>query len=247
MNTAVIIDDENLAIEELKYLVSQNKSIEVIGTFTNPLHALDFLKNHSVDVVFLDIQMPMKSGLELAKDIMHLIKSPKIIFVTAYDTYAIDAFNVNAIDYILKPTSQERLDQAVNKVIIDKKEDYNDKINTFIDNIPQNKDFITLYVDGIFMPIRYENIVFCQSDGGLVTIFTKNKEIPFSDTLSSLEASFTPPYFFRCHRSYIVNIQYIEKIEPTERTYLLKMIGNDKLIPVSRSNVLKFKKIMSIH
>ena len=246
MNTAVIIDDEHLAIEELKYLLSQNKSLEVISTFTNPLRALKFLKANQVDIVFLDIQMPMKSGVELAKDLMILPYAPKIIFVTAYDKYAIDAFNVNAVDYLLKPTSQMRLNQAVKKVITEKPSTHSGRVNALIENLTQNKDFITLYVEGIFMPVRFENIIFCQSDEGEVTIHTKNRSILFSDTLSHLESSLSNMNFFRCHRSYIVNILHIEKIEPTERTYLLKMVDYDHLIPVSRSNVQAFKKIMSI-
>lgn len=246
MNTAVIIDDERLAIEELKYLMSHNNRLHVVETFTNPIHAYEYLRANPVDIVFLDIQMPMKSGLDLAKDLMRIDYVPKIVFVTAYDSYAIEAFDVNAVDYILKPTSQERLDQAVQKVISTHREDQSTAIHSMIEQVSRKQEFITLYTDGIFVPVRYENIIYCRSDDGVVTIHTKDRVIPFGDTLSRLEETLVSPCFFRCHRSYLVNIQHIEKIEPTERTYLLKMVDEEELIPVSRSNVHLFKKIMSI-
>lgn len=247
MKTAVIVDDEQLAISELTYLLSFNDNIEVVNSFTNPMKALKYLSTHSIDVLFLDIQMPMKSGLQLAKELIELNKAPKIIFVTAYDTYAIEAFNVDAVDYILKPTSQQRLDHAVKK-IMNETDDINTlNINAMLNRINNDNHFITLYKDGIFIPVRFENIIFCKAIEGDVTIHTSDTVFNYNNTLSTLEEILTSPCFFRCHRSYIINIQHIIKIEPTERTFLLQVGKSDELIPVSRSNSTNFKKIMSIY
>lgn len=239
MKTAVIVDDEHLAIEELKYLLSFRKEIELVNTFTNPIAAEQYIKQSPPDIVFLDIQMPRKSGLEIAKEILKFVPEVKIIFLTAHVTYAIDAFAVNAVDYLLKPTDKERLDIAINKIIaLDN--------NVHIDK-SSNRNFISLYSKGSFVPVKYKDILYCKSDDGIVTIYTKNNKFNYTGTLSHLEEILVSPCFFRSHRSYIVNIEHIEKIEPTERTYILKMNFRDELIPVSRSNAPHFKKAMSIY
>lgn len=247
MKTAVIIDDEQLAISELQYLLSFNDDIEVVNSFTNPLKALKYLSTHSIDVLFLDIQMPMKSGLQLAKDLIEINKAPKIVFVTAYDTYAIEAFNVDAVDYILKPTSQQRLEQTLKKVMTDTTDINNRNINAMLNRINNDNHFITLYKDGLFIPVRFENILFCKAVEGEVTIHTNDSIFYYNNTLSTLEEILTSTCFFRCHRSYIINIQHIKKIEPTERSFLLQVVESNELIPVSRSNCTNFKKIMSIY
>ncbi|MEA3422898.1 MAG: LytTR family DNA-binding domain-containing protein [Bacillota bacterium] len=239
MKTAVIVDDEHLAIEELKYLLSFREEIELVNTFTNPIAAEQYIKQSPPDIVFLDIQMPRKSGLEIAKEILKFVPKVKIIFLTAHVTYAIDAFAVNAVDYLLKPTDKERLDIALNKIIT-----LNDK--THIDK-SSNRSFISLYSKGSFRPVKYEDILYCKSDDGIVTIHTKNNKFNYTGTLSHLEEILISPCFFRCHRSYIVNLEHIEKIEPTERTYTLKMHFKNELIPVSRSNASQFRMIMSIY
>ncbi|MBN2259042.1 MAG: response regulator transcription factor [Clostridiales bacterium] len=247
MLQAVIVDDEHLAIEELNYLLSFHEEINVINTFTNPVEAKIYLKHSPPDLVFLDIQMPRKSGLEIARTLLSSSPKIKIIFVTAYDSYAIEAFSVNAIDYLLKPTSRERLDLTLERVIVQNQALHNENLNKAVESISNNKNFITLYSNGIFVPIKFNDIIYCQSDEGLVTIITEKQKFNYSGTLSNLEEIFTSPCFFRCHRSYIINIEHVEKIEPTERTYIIKMKNIDELIPVSRSNTQTFKKIMSIY
>ena len=245
MYTAVIIDDEVLAIEELRFLVSNNREISVLRSFTNPLKTYAYLEKTHVDIVFLDIQMPMQSGIDLARDLIALQHPPKIIFVTAYDSYAIEAFNVNAVDYLLKPTSQKRLNQSIEKIIKSDLEDVRHRVDSMI-NYHQKKSFITLYHDGIFIPIQYVDIVFCDSVDGNVVIHTCKHEIPYHGTLQALEEILTSICFFRSHRSCIMNIAHIEKIEPTERTFLVKMKGYAQLLPVSRNQVNSFKERMSI-
>lgn len=246
MKTAIIVDDEQPAIDELKYLLSFNKNINVVNTFTNSIIAYKYISNHSIDILFLDIQMPMKSGLEFAKDLIKHNDSPKIIFITAYDSYALDAFEVNAIDYLLKPTNKDRLEQALEKIFGQNTYENNDKIDSLFKQKNGN-NFISLYKNGIFVPVRYENIIYCKSDDGDVTIYTKSNFFSYPNTLFALKKILSTSCFFQCHRSYIINIQHIEKIEPTERTFLLKMDHKEELIPVSRSNVNNFKNIMSIY
>ncbi len=247
MYRIVIVDDEMLAIEELKFLLSDYQDIEIKATFTNALLLIEYLKHHRVDLVFLDIEMPKKSGIEIAELILGDYPETKIIFVTAYDNYAIEAFNINAVDYLLKPTSQERLDQALHKALQMPRPQYQQNIKKMISTLKSNNDFISVYDHGYFVPVRFETIIYIKSEEGTVILYTLDHTYSFPGTLLALEEHITYPSFFRTHRSYIVNIDFIEKIEPTERSYILKMKHYDELIPVARSNANNFREIMSIY
>ncbi|OPL07495.1 MAG: hypothetical protein AVO33_05065 [delta proteobacterium ML8_F1] len=247
MHKILILDDEVLAIEELKFLLSGYSDIEISATFTNPMTLIEYLKHHQADLIFLDIEMPKKSGLEIAEMILESYPDTRIIFVTAYDKYAIDAFNINAVDYLLKPTSQERLNQALHKALQMEKPLYQENIKRMLSTIRNKKDFISVYNNGYFVPVRFESVIYIKSEDGTVILHTLDKTYSFPGTLLALEEHIDYPYFFRTHRSFIVNINFIEKIEPTERSFILKMKHYEELIPVARSNSNSFKEIMSIY
>lgn len=238
MLKAIIIDDEQLAIEELKYLLGSYKEIEVIGTFTNSNDGECFIYSHKPDIIFLDIQMPRRSGLEIAKLLLESNQQMHLIFVTAYENYAMNAFDVNATDYLLKPITEKRLEFALQKVLGSHKVQ---EINAV------GSRFITLYNKGVYEPVRFSDIVYCHSDEGSVRIFTHRLTYEYSGNFSMLESLLNDHSFFRCHRSYIVNIEKIEKVEPTERSYLLQLKHSGHLIPVARSHASRFKKVMSIY
>jgi DNA-binding LytR/AlgR family response regulator len=247
MLKAVIIDDEQLAIEELKYLLEPYKEIEVIGTFTNSSEGELFIYSHKPDIIFLDIQMPRRTGLEIAKLLLTSSKPMFLIFVTAYDTYAMDAFDVSATDYLLKPITEKRLAFALEKVMRTFKNSSVDNENKDHENHLRSSKFITHYNKGVYEPVKFSDIIYCHSDEGTVSISTPRLTYEYTGNFSVLESVLDHRLFFRCHRSYIVNIEKIEKVEPTERSYLIKLNHSNHLIPVARSHASEFKKIMSIY
>lgn len=238
MLKVVIIDDEPLAIEELKYLLNLHAEIESLTVFNSPSEGECYIHQTKPDLVFLDIQMPRRNGIEIAKAMQDKLPDTKIIFVTAYDAYALDAFEVHAFDYLLKPISSCRLNATLNKIL--------SQMPTRLSK-PQGKAFITLYKRGIYEPVKLADIIYCHSDEGLVTIHTANETYHYNGNFCNLKDGLDTQSFFRCHRSFIINLHHIEKIEPTERAYLVKMNGHDTLIPVARSNSNQFKKVMSIY
>lgn len=238
MLKVVIIDDEPLAIEELKYLLNLHTEIDSITTFNSPSEGETYIHQNKPDLVFLDIQMPRRNGIEIAKTMQGKLPDTKIIFVTAYDAYALDAFEVHAFDYLLKPISSNRLNTALNKLLA--------QMHTR-PNHSTEKPFITLYKKGIYEPVKLSDIIYCHSDEGLVTIYTAHETYHYNGNFCNLKDGLHEHTFFRCHRSFIINLHHIEKIEPTERAYLVKMHGQETLIPVARSNSNQFKKLMSIY
>lgn len=232
----VIVDDEHLAIEELVFQLSLCEGINICNTFLNSEKAYDYIITHDIDVVFLDIQMPGTNGLQFAKKILSE-KNIHIIFVTAYTEYAVFSYELDAVDYLLKPINNARLVKALEKVN-----------NVGIRQKPQKvmKDFLLIYENDVLKPIKCDEISYCRADDKHVEIFTKNQKFYYDNTIGKLEEILDESHFFRCHRSFIINLKQIALIEPVERTYLVKMIGYSDLIPISRSNVQNFKKIMSI-
>ena len=232
----VIVDDEHLAIEELVFQLSLFDDIHISNTFMDSDKAYDYIMDHDIDIVFLDIQMPGTNGLKFANKILSA-KKIHIIFVTAYTEYAVFSYELNAVDYLLKPINNARLAKALEKVN-----------NSVLRQKPQKvvKDFLLIYENDVLKPIKYDEISYCRADDKHVEIFTKNQKFYYDSTIGKLEEMLDESHFFRCHRSFIINLKHIALIEPVERTYLVKMVGYSELIPISRSNVQAFKIIMSI-
>ncbi|MBE0450384.1 MAG: response regulator transcription factor [Clostridia bacterium] len=232
----VIVDDEYLAIEELVFQLSLCDDLHISDTFMDSEKAYDYIISHDIDIVFLDIQMPGTNGLKFAKKILSE-KKIHVIFVTAYTEYAVFSYELNAVDYLLKPINNARLVKALEKVR-----------NSSNRQKPQRivKDFLLIYEKDVLKPIRYDDITYCRADDKHVEIFTKNQKFLYENTIGKLEEILESSHFFRCHRSFIINLKQIAMIEPVERSYLVKMEGSNELIPISRSNIQAFKKIMSI-
>ncbi len=232
----VIVDDEHLAIEELVFQLSLCDDIHISNTFMDSEKAFHFIMNNEIDIVFLDIQMPGTNGLKFAKKILSE-KNVHVIFVTAYTEYAVFSYEIDAIDYILKPINNARLVKALEKVK-----------NSSDRQKPQKimKEFLLIYEKDVLKPIKFDEISYCRADDKHVEIFTKSQKYYYDNNIGKLEEMLDESYFFRCHRSFIINLKHIAMIEPAERTYLVKMVGFNELIPISRSNVQTFKRIMSI-
>jgi DNA-binding LytR/AlgR family response regulator len=220
------VDDEPLALEVLKKYINAVPHLELAGTCTDAIEASAFLQNQSVDLLFLDIQMPQLLGTELMRT---LSKPPKVIFTTAFRKFAIEGFELEAVDYLLKPISFERFLKAVNKVIspnanIPEAQTIAEAKNGF------NTDtFLCLRADRKNIKVNLDDIIFIESIKDYVKVVTKDRTIISKQSISSLEEMLPASAFIRTHRSFIVSIKKIESF-----TQDLIQLGKYEL-PISRS------------
>lgn len=254
MIKCIIVDDEMPAREELKYLLQEFEDIEVIGEAAHGLEAIELNKKLKPDLMFLDIQMPKISGIEVAYRLIKDGHLPLIVFVTAFEEYAIKAFEVNAIDYILKPISKERLKKDIEKVIHTHKlrsGELEDKIEKLIKDFKSQRankiTKISLYSNGRLIPLDPKEIIYATVEERSTVIVSTKGRFESNNTLSQLEEKLNSSNFFRCHKSFLVNLDYIEEIDPWfNSTFLIKMKNIKDEIPVSRSQAKEFKRIMDI-
>jgi two-component system LytT family response regulator len=235
---AIIVDDERLARQELKNLLSAHKEIEIIAECPDAESAKQKIAELNPDVVFLDIQMPGKTGLELLEELSVL---PDVVFVTAYDEYAIKAFEVNAYDYLLKPVAPERLAETIKKLTlkeaIDKKENNsplrgNDKI--FI------KDGEKCWLQSL------DNIRLFESEGNYVRVYFDSNKPLILRSLNSLEERLDEKHFFRTSRKHIVNLNWVESIETWFNGGLMMKLKSGQEVEISRRQAVKLKDIMGL-
>jgi len=242
---ALIIDDERLARTELKHLLEKHTNkIEVIGEASNGSEAINSIKKQHPDVIFLDIQMPEMDGFALLKKLDEI---PKVIFVTAYDEHAIEAFKVNALDYLLKPVDPERLKEAVDKLYTQNEDDFESHV---IDSRKDRKLNITDHIfikDGekCFFP-KLSEVRFFESHGNYIKVYFSDKRPMILRSLNSLEERLDENDFFRANRKYIINIHWIKNIENWFNGGLKVFLKEDEEIEISRRQAIKFKDIMSI-
>jgi len=250
MLRVMLVDDERPALDELTYLVGQYAYVEVVGGFTDSAEALKAIKIKEPDLVFLDIDMPVLNGLQIAEEILNLRLKTRVIFATAYDEYALEAFKKNAIDYLLKPYDQNQVLNALRKVKEQKEQQLNyaqlmeiqmqSRVDRTVKRLPIWKDDRIIFV-------QVDEITFCQVDGGEIKIHTDKEEYTLAGTLSSLEIKLPSQMFFKTHRAYIVNLSKIIEVSPYfNHTLLVKVEGSKEEIPVSRSNVKEFKEQLGI-
>lgn len=199
----LIIDDEPLAIALIEAHVSKIPNLEVIATCNNALEGFEVLKSEPVDLIFLDIQMPLLTGIDFLKS---LTNPPKVIFVTAYREYAIESYELDVVDYLLKPVSFDRFFKAINKYFASVERNYN--LETVHPIIDQQSDFIFVNVNKKNYKVLFSEIVYAESLKDYIQIHTKEKTIVTKDKISEFEQKL-PKNFLRIHRSYIVNIDKI--------------------------------------
>ncbi|TJX65348.1 response regulator transcription factor [Soehngenia saccharolytica] len=248
MIKVLIADDEYLAREDIKYFLSKYDEFSVVGEANHGKEVLEMNRKFRPDVIFLDIKMPVLSGIEVAKIINDLIERPEIVFLTAYDDYAINAFELDAIDYMLKPISEDRFNRCIEKLkakLSSNEGKY--KSNNTSGNY-RNMQIISAYKNGVIIPIRYNDIIYatiCDRDTILVT---KNDEYRVNITLCELYESLKDYNFYKTHKSFIINLNYIDRIEPWfNSTYNIIVRGIDIKIPVSRNYVKGFRERMNIN
>ncbi len=230
----IIVDDEYPSIQELSYFINNFSSIKILNKFVDSIKALEFVQNNSIDIIFLDISMPKFDGLAFSRVINTLKTKPFLVFITAYSEYAIDAFEVAAFDYILKPYSETRITDTLQRL----ENSTATKRNNGKLTIKRNCKLCVLSIDDIY---------YCEVHEHEVYIYTRDEHYIVSSSISDFYKKLPHDNFFRCHRSYIVNLDKITEIIPWfNNTYILKLQDLNSEIPVSRQNILSFKQLMGI-
>lgn len=222
----IIVDDEYLAQKLLQDYVSKVEPLQLVATCSNAIEAMNVLKDHQVDIMFLDIQMPDLTGLDLAKSLEH---KPAIIFTTAYSEYAVDAFNLSVVDYLLKPFDFPRFIQAINKVIGTEQQKMMGLQKPAVDTISESNDFITVKADYKLYKINYDDLLFIEGQHEYVTFHTTQRRITALFALKDLEEILPKDKFVRVHKSYIVSFKHIQDLDKSDVT----VAGNK--VPVGAS------------
>jgi two-component system LytT family response regulator len=236
----LIIDDERLARKELSNLLAEYKDIEILGEAANADEAEEMIDKLNPDLIFLDIQMPGRTGFELLET---LEKTPKVIFTTAYDEYALKAFEFNALDYLLKPIEPKRLTESINKIRKEVEAQAERQKNNH--QLTVNDQVFVKDGDNCWF-VKLKDVRLFESDGNYIKVyFDKNKPM-IHKSLNALDEKLDNKHFFRVSRKHIINLEWIDEIETWFNGGLMvKLKGGDK-VEVSRRQATKFKDLMSL-
>lgn len=235
---AIIIDDERLARQELKNLLSAYKDIEVVAECSDAMQALEKINELKPDVIFCDINMPGKTGLQLAEEISGTID---VVFVTAHDEHAIKAFELNAFDYLLKPIQPQRLAETIKKLSV------KDTSSRGENDTPLTKSDMVFIKDGEkCWFVKLENIRLFESEGNYVRVYFDNFKPLILRSLNSLEARLNEKEFFRASRKHIINLDYIASVEQWFNSGLNVKLKDGREVEISRRQAVKLKDMMSL-
>jgi two-component system, LytTR family, response regulator LytT len=255
----LIIDDERPAREELAYLLKAFPEINIVAQGKNGLDAVNLIKENAPDLVFLDVQMPGLDGFGVIKRLVEKkIKVPQIVFATAFDEYAVQAFEVNAVDYVLKPFDKGRVAKAVQraKKMVEANASPVERLETLIENLGAPKAVestkpmkLLLKAQQKMFLVDADQLVYASIQDGAITIFTRDSEgVSNYRTIEELQASLDSERFWRAHRSYLVNIDHIKEVVPWfKSSYMLKM--DDKRaseVPVSRAQTRRLRELAKL-
>lgn len=241
MLKAYIVEDEPLARDELKYLLVRSKQVEIVGEADCIMDAVMDITKLKPDLVFLDIDLAEDNGMDLAKQLLSLDPPPALVFATAYDEYAMQAFELNALDYILKPFDEDRIDKTLDKIkqmrkIGDEKQPLLSPFKT------DSNGKIAVLVGERIVIVEYDAIVYLESVEGKCTIKTMEDEYFVSEALVVLEKKLSSTQFMRVHRSFIVNMDHVVEIHPWFNSTYNLILKNHSKVPVSRTYVKEFKQ-----
>jgi len=242
---ALVVDDERLARKELINLLSNHDNIEVVGEAINVEDAKEKIEQLQPDVLFLDIQMPEKTGFDLLEELDHV---PLVVFITAYDEFAIQAFQVNALDYLLKPIEPARLAETLVK--LERKVEELKKEQIQEAGGPAKK--LTLH-DQVFVKdgdrcwfVKLSNVRLFESDGNYIKVYFDNNKPMIHKSLNALDERLDEKSFFRASRKHIINLSWVETIEPWFNGGLVVTLKGGDRIEVSRRQAARFKDLMSL-
>ncbi|HXY15750.1 MAG TPA: LytTR family DNA-binding domain-containing protein [Terriglobales bacterium] len=256
--SAVIVDDEQLARDELAFLLKDVGDVDVIAQGKNGVEAVNLIREHNPDLVFLDVQMPGLDGFGVLKKLIdRKVPLPKIVFATAFDQYAVKAFEVNAVDYLLKPFDKKRVAQSVERarVKMDSGGTSSDKFETLVRMLESQKpqtSKILLKAAGRLFLINQKDICFASIEDGVITVITAGPNGMEGQsncrTLEELLDSLDPNLFWRAHRSFLVNINRIKEVVPWfKSSYQLRMDDKKQTeIPVSRAQTKRLRELFRL-
>jgi two-component system LytT family response regulator/two-component system response regulator LytT len=253
----VVVDDERLAREELCFLLGQIDGVEVVAEAGDGPAALEVIADHAPDLVMLDVQMPGLTGFEVARRLLRGGTDSHLVFVTAYDRHAIEAFDVNAVDYLLKPVEAERLALAVERVrkrMVTERSgqaDPNgvDRVLQLLGDRQNRREQLAVKVGDRFLLLQTDEVVHASVEDDVITVVTNSLSGTSNyRTLDELQARLDPEVFWRVHRSHLVNINKIREIVPWfSRNYILKMRdAKGSEIPVSRSQTRRLREYLRL-
>jgi two-component system, LytTR family, response regulator LytT len=253
----VVVDDEPHAREELCFLLGQMPGVLIVGQAGDGIEALAVITQHEPDMVLLDVQMPGLTGFEVARRLVDAETESRLVFVTAFDRHAVEAFEVNAVDYLLKPVEAERLATAVDRV---RKRvhserggqpvpDNLDRVLQLLSERQNRREQLAVKVGERFLLIQAEEVVHASVEDDVITVVTNSLSGTSNyRTLDELQARLDPEVFWRVHRSHLVNINKIREVVPWfSRNYLLKMKdAKGSEIPVSRSQTRRLREYLKL-
>ena len=240
MLKVILIDDERLARSELKRMLQEFPDVEIVGEAANANEGIEKIEALNPDLVFLDIQMPGKTGFDMLTE---LEKAPHVIFVTAYDEYALKAFDVNALDYLMKPVEPKRLADALLKV---KQKDEEEMLSYNNRGILGENDQVFVKDGERCWFVKLSDVRLFESVGNYAKVFFGTNKPLILKSLNALEERLDEKVFFRANRKHIINLRMIEKIEPYFNGGLLLDLNGGEKIEVSRRQAVKFKEMMSL-
>lgn len=257
--SALIVDDEQLARDELAYLLKNLGDVNVVAQGKNGLEAVNLIREHNPDLVFLDVQMPGLDGFGVIKKLLdRKLPMPQIVFSTAFDQYAVKAFEVNAVDYLLKPFDRKRVAQSVEKARakMEPSTSSSDKLDNIVRMLesqkPQQASKILLKTTGRLLLVNQRDICFASIEDGIITVVTAGPNGMEGQsncrTLEELLDSLDPNLFWRVHRSYLVNTQRIKEVVPWfKSSYQLRMDDKKQTeIPVARAQTKRLRELFRL-
>ena len=255
----IIVDDEKPARDELAFLLKSVQEVNVIGQGKNGVEALALIKEHSPDLVFLDVQMPGLDGFGVLKKLVERkIKMPHVVFATAFDQYAVQAFEVNAVDYVLKPFDKSRIAKAIQRArkMMDTQTTATDRLEQLVSQLASAKQNppspavkVLITTQQKLLLVNAEDMIFASIDGGMITVVARDLEGSSNyRTLEEMEEALASDIFWRPHRSHLVNIHHIKEVIPWfKSSFQLRM--DDKRhteIPVSRVQTKRLRALLKL-
>ncbi len=243
MHKAIIIDDERLARNELKKLLSDFPEIEVIGEAANATEGIEKIDQLMPDLIFLDIQMPGKTGFDM---LLELDRAPHVIFTTAYDEFALKAFEVNALDYLMKPVEPKRLADALHKLQLTEEKEMAATLAGVHRGMLGENDQVFVKDGERCWFVKLSEVRLFESVGNYAKVFFGSNKPLILKSLNALEERLDERIFFRANRKHIVNLRMIEKVEPYFNGGLLLDLKAGEKVEVSRRQAVKFKEMMSL-
>ena len=246
MNKVIIIDDEPLARLIVTEYLQNTSNMEIVAECNDGFEGIKAISQHQPSLIFLDIQMPKINGFEMLE---LLPNAPAVIFTTAFDEYAIKAFEANAIDYLLKPFSKERFDQAIEKWNNKQATENKQHLQQFIENTvkqPEERSRIVVKKGSDIRIIPVEDVYFIEAYDDYVKILLKDSYYLKKKTMNYYEEVLDESNFVRVHRSFIINLNHLTKIEALEKNNYVAILKNDNRIPISRNSYAKLKGVLGL-